>query len=62
MFIEKLRDTLSKLRKANNKHILICGDFMPCLLQPCVIEPTRIVHKLKPALIDNILSSFSTNS
>ena len=27
MFIEKLKDTLSKLRKANNKHILICGDF-----------------------------------
>ena len=27
MLIEKLRDTLSKLRKANNKHILICCDF-----------------------------------
>ena len=27
MFIEKLKDTLSKLKKANNKHILICGDF-----------------------------------
>ena len=27
MFIEKLKDTLSKLRKTNNKHIVICGDF-----------------------------------
>ena len=27
MFTEKLKDTLSKLRKANNKHILICGNF-----------------------------------
>ena len=27
MFTEKLKDALSKLRKANNKHTLICGNF-----------------------------------
>ena len=73
IFIEKLKDTLSKLRKAD-KHILICGDFNynllnyehskyvgnflntmnSNLLQPCIIEPTRIVDKQKPTLIDNI--------
>ena len=65
MFIEKLKDTLSKLRKPNNKHRPIYGDFNynllnyehneyigiflntinSKLLQPCIIEPTRIVDK-----------------
>ena len=74
IFIKKLNDTLRKLRKANNKHVLICGDinynllnykhneyirnFLNTmnsnLLQPCIIEPTRIFDKQKSTLIDNI--------
>ena len=60
-FLEQLKCSLSKV-KSKSKHTLLCGDFnygilkllnTSNILQPCAIEPTRIVPGNRPSLVDN---------
>ena len=69
-FLEQLKCSLSKI-KSKSKHTFLCGDFSYGILkllntsnflQPCPIEPTRIVSGNRPSLVDNIFINITNKN